>query len=96
VFTAGGSDPLLGIGVERVVGEVEVEHDALAQEKGDFARGGIEAQLTNTPSSVFQLSGLIKGRFDMAAIDNVIAYQEGQREAPVAAPPDLLDEFEQR
>jgi hypothetical protein len=26
----------------------------------------------------------------MAAIDNVIVYQEGQREAPVASPPDLV------
>jgi ABC-type nitrate/sulfonate/bicarbonate transport system substrate-binding protein len=64
----------------------------VAQEKGDFAKGGIEVQLTNTPNSVFQLTGLIEGRFDlgMTAIDNVIAYQEGQGEAPVATPPDLF------
>jgi ABC-type nitrate/sulfonate/bicarbonate transport system substrate-binding protein len=64
----------------------------VAQEKGDFAKGGIEVQLTNTPNSVFQLTGLIEGKFDMAmtAIDNIIAYQEGQGEAPVATPPDLV------
>jgi ABC-type nitrate/sulfonate/bicarbonate transport system substrate-binding protein len=64
----------------------------VAQEKGDFAKGGIEVQLTNTPNSVFQLTGLIEGKFDMGmtAIDNVIAYQEGQGEAPVATPPDLF------
>jgi ABC-type nitrate/sulfonate/bicarbonate transport system substrate-binding protein len=64
----------------------------VAQERGDFAKGGIEVQLTNTPNSVFQLTGLIEGKFDMAmtAIDNVIAYQESQGEAPVATPPDLF------
>jgi ABC-type nitrate/sulfonate/bicarbonate transport system substrate-binding protein len=64
----------------------------VAQERGDFVKGGIEVQLTNTPNSVFQLTGLIEGKFDMAmtAIDNIIAYQEGQGEAPVATPPDLF------
>ena len=64
----------------------------VAQEKGDFAKGGIDVQLTNTPNSVFQLTGLIEGKFDMAmtAIDNIIAYQEDQGEAPVATPPDLF------
>ncbi len=47
----------------------------IAQEKGYFASGGIEVNLTNTPSSVFQLTNLIDGKFDIAitAIDNVIA-----------------------
>src|SRR4051794_31141306 len=50
----------------------------IAQEKGYFARGNIEVKLTNTPNSVFQLTGLIDGKFDIAmtAIDNVIAYME--------------------
>jgi ABC-type nitrate/sulfonate/bicarbonate transport system substrate-binding protein len=64
----------------------------VAQEKGYFAKGGIEVRLTPTPSSVFQLTGLIEGRFDIAvtAIDNVIAYMEGQGEAPVSGQPDLF------
>jgi ABC-type nitrate/sulfonate/bicarbonate transport system substrate-binding protein len=64
----------------------------VAQEKGYFARSGIEVRLTPTPSSVFQLTGLIEGRFDIAAtaIDNVIAYMESQGEAPVSFKPDLF------
>jgi NMT1/THI5 like protein len=48
----------------------------IAQDKGYFARGGIEVALTPIPNSVFQLTNLIDGKFDiaMAAIDNVIAY----------------------
>jgi ABC-type nitrate/sulfonate/bicarbonate transport system substrate-binding protein len=63
-----------------------------AQEKGYFAEGGIEVRLTPTPSSVFQLTGLIEGRFDIAetAVDNVIAYMEGQGEASVSVKPDLF------
>jgi ABC-type nitrate/sulfonate/bicarbonate transport system substrate-binding protein len=64
----------------------------VAQEKGYFADNGIEAKLTNTPNSVFQLTGLIEGRFDigMTAIDNVVAYMEGQGEAQVSTQPDLV------
>jgi ABC-type nitrate/sulfonate/bicarbonate transport system substrate-binding protein len=64
----------------------------IAQEKGYFANGGIEVKLTNTPNSVFQLTGLIEGRFDigMTAIDNVVAYMEGQGEAQVSVQPDLF------
>src|SRR5947208_6258591 len=63
-----------------------------AQAKGSFAREGLRVKLTPTPSSVFQLTNLIEGKFDigMTAIDNVIAYQEGQGEAPVSGTPDLF------
>src|ERR1700716_467001 len=63
-----------------------------AQEQGYFAKSGVEVKLTNTPNSVFQLTNLIDGKFDIAmtAIDNVIAYMEGQGEAPVATTPDLF------
>jgi ABC-type nitrate/sulfonate/bicarbonate transport system substrate-binding protein len=63
-----------------------------AQERGYFADAGVEVKLTNTPNSVFQLTNLIEGKFDIAmtAVDNVIAYMEGQGEAPVATPPDLF------
>ena len=64
----------------------------VAQEKGYFAKGGIEVKLTPTPSSVFQLTNLIEGKFDIGvtAIDNVIAYMEGQGEAAVSVQPDLF------
>ena len=64
----------------------------VAQEKGYFAKGGIEVKLTLTPNSVFQLTNLIDGKFDIGvtAIDNVIAYMEGQGEAPISVQPDLF------
>jgi ABC-type nitrate/sulfonate/bicarbonate transport system substrate-binding protein len=63
----------------------------VAQEKGFFARHGIEPKITPTPGSAFQLTGLIEGRFDIAmtAIDNLIAYREGQGEAKILGP-DLI------
>jgi ABC-type nitrate/sulfonate/bicarbonate transport system substrate-binding protein len=64
----------------------------VAQDKGFFARENIEVTLTPTPGSVFQLTNLIAGKFDigLTAPDNVIAYQEGQGEAPVEGTPDLF------
>src|SRR5215467_536973 len=60
----------------------------VAQQKGYFARNGIEVNITPTPSSVFQLTNLIDGKFDIAmtAIDNLIAYHEGQGEVPKTDP----------
>lgn len=64
----------------------------VGQDKGYFANHGVELKLTNTPNSVFQLTGLIEGRFDVAmtAIDNVVAYMEGQGEAKVNTTPDIF------
>ena len=64
----------------------------VAQERGYFAKSGVEVTLTNTPNSVFQVTHLMEGKFDIAvtAIDNVIAYAEGQGEVPLASPPDLF------
>ena len=60
----------------------------VAQEKGLFAKNGIEVRITPTPSSVLQLTNLIDGKFDIAmtAIDNLIAYREGQGEVPKPGP----------
>src|SRR5437867_10827459 len=60
----------------------------VAQERGLFAKNGIEVKVTPTPSSVFQLTNLIDGKFDIAmtAIDNLIAYREGQGEVPKPGP----------
>jgi len=64
----------------------------IAQQNGYFASAGIAVTLTPTPNSVFQLTGLIDGKFDIAmtAIDNVIAYMEGQGEAKTERTPDLI------
>src|SRR5256886_597204 len=51
----------------------------VAQEKGLFARHGVEAGLMAAPSSATQLASLIEGRIEIAmtAMDNVVAYEEG-------------------
>jgi ABC-type nitrate/sulfonate/bicarbonate transport system substrate-binding protein len=63
-----------------------------AQRQGYFATNGVEVHLTPTPGSEYQLKSLIEGKFDLAmtAIDNVIAYDEGQGEASVSVEPNLL------
>src|SRR5262249_15463336 len=64
----------------------------IAQDKGYFARGGIEGVLTPTPNSIFQLTNLIDGKFDIAmtAIDKVISYIERQRRGPTVSRPNLF------
>ena len=64
----------------------------VAQERGFFVAEGLDVQVTPTPNSVFQLSGLIEGTFDLAhtAFDNIVAYDEGQGEAQVTGSPDLV------
>jgi ABC-type nitrate/sulfonate/bicarbonate transport system substrate-binding protein len=54
----------------------------VAQDCGFFAAEGIDVQVSNTPSSVAQMSSLIDGTTDIAmtAADNVIAYRVGQGE----------------
>lgn len=60
----------------------------VAAAKGFFARNDVSVEVTPTPGSVFQLTGLIEGRFDLAITlaDNVVAYREGQGEVPLAGP----------
>ena len=63
-----------------------------AQEKGFFEKNGVAVHLTPTPSANFQLSNTIEGKFDIAmtAIDNPIAYDEGQGEAQTTAKAELV------
>ncbi len=63
-----------------------------AQKQGYFAQNGVAVHLTPTPGSEYQLKNLIEGKFDlgMTAIDNVVAYMEGQGEAQVNVKPDLV------
>jgi ABC-type nitrate/sulfonate/bicarbonate transport system substrate-binding protein len=57
-----------------------------AQRQGFFEQHGVAVELTDTPSSTFQIQGLADGRFDIAmtAFDNVVAYEEGQGETEIA------------
>lgn len=63
----------------------------VAQDHGLFQGNRLEVELIPTPNSIAQMTGLIDGRFDIAmtAIDNVIAYMEGQGEAKTTAVPDI-------
>jgi ABC-type nitrate/sulfonate/bicarbonate transport system substrate-binding protein len=60
----------------------------VAEEKGFFAAHRVGVTVTPTPGSVYQLTHLIDGTFDVAItlLDNVIAYRSGQGEAPVTGP----------
>ena len=60
----------------------------VAEDKGYFRDDGVEVHLTPTPGSVFQLVNLIDGKFDIAmtAVDNLIAYREGEGEDPKVGP----------
>jgi len=64
----------------------------VADEKGYFAAEGLRVQFTATPTSTFLVEGLMNGKFDiaLAAIDNLIAYQEGQGEIQLAGQPDMF------
>lgn len=63
-----------------------------AERQGFFRKHGIAVKVTYTPNSVYMMKHLIEGRYDVAvsAIDNLIAYQEGQGEAEVTVKPDLV------
>ena len=64
----------------------------VGREKGFFAAQDLDVEVTPTPNSVFQMQNLAAGKFDIAfsTMDNVVAYQEGQGEAPLAGPPDFF------
>ena len=64
----------------------------IAQDKDFFAREGLTVNAMATPNSGFQMSGLVSGQFDIAstALDNLIAYMEGQGTAKLSREPDLV------
>lgn len=64
----------------------------VAQRQGYFEQQGLAVQLSYTRSSGFLVDGLMSGRFDLAlaAIDNLVAYQEGQGDGPPLQDPDLV------
>jgi ABC-type nitrate/sulfonate/bicarbonate transport system substrate-binding protein len=63
-----------------------------AIEKGLFAREDIAVALQTTTGSIAQMTGLAAGNFEIAmtAFDNVVAYVEGQGEAPIGAQPEFF------
>ncbi len=63
-----------------------------AERQGFFRKHGVSVKVTYTPNSVYMMKNLIEGRYDVAvsAIDNMVAYQEGQGEADVTVKPDLV------
>ncbi len=63
-----------------------------AQREGFLAQEGLEVRITFTPNSVYQMTQILAGNYDIAmtAMDNVVAYQEGQNEAPIGPNPDLF------
>jgi ABC-type nitrate/sulfonate/bicarbonate transport system substrate-binding protein len=63
-----------------------------AERQGFFRKRGVDVKVTYTPNSVYLMKNLIEGRYDVAvtAIDNLVAYQEGQGEAKLEAQPDLV------
>ncbi|HEX6792990.1 MAG TPA: ABC transporter substrate-binding protein, partial [Casimicrobiaceae bacterium] len=64
----------------------------VAQRNGLFEAQGIDVDLAYTPTSGFLVKSVLDGKADLAfaAIDNVIAYQEGQGEAAIPGNPDLF------
>ena len=63
-----------------------------AQRQGFFEANGVSVQLSYTPSSVYLITSLLDGKFDiaLALMDNFVAYQEGQGEAKIAYNVDLF------
>ena len=59
---------------------------------GAFDRQGLEIALHFTAGSMQQLSGLVRGEWEigLTGFDNVVAYQEGQGEAAIDREPDLF------
>jgi ABC-type nitrate/sulfonate/bicarbonate transport system substrate-binding protein len=67
----------------------------IATEQGFFAKNNLAVNLTLTPGSVPLMQNLVGGKFDiaLAAIDNLVAYMEGQGEAQLPTEPDLIAVF---
>jgi ABC-type nitrate/sulfonate/bicarbonate transport system substrate-binding protein len=63
-----------------------------ARDLGFFTREGIEIALQETTGSIAQMTDFAKGNFDIAmtGFDNIVAYVEGQGEAPIGAQPEFF------
>ncbi len=65
------------------------------QQEGFFAKESIDVSLEFTPSSVELARNMMAGKYDLAlaAVDNVVAYDEGQGEVDLGAPADFVALF---
>ena len=63
----------------------------VGQDKGIFTEAGIAVEIQDTPNSVTQMTDFSLAKFDIAmtAVDNIVAYVEGQGEAPIGPQPDF-------
>jgi ABC-type nitrate/sulfonate/bicarbonate transport system substrate-binding protein len=61
-------------------------------DKGFFAREGLRIEVQHTPNSVTQMTDMAAGKFEIAmtGVDNIVAYVEGQGEAPIGPQPDFF------
>jgi ABC-type nitrate/sulfonate/bicarbonate transport system substrate-binding protein len=61
-------------------------------DRGFFAGLGLAVTVEGTPNSVAQMTSLSRGDCEivMTAIDNIVAYVEGQGEAPIGPQPDFF------
>ena len=57
----------------------------VANERGLFAKEGLEIRLDRTPGSVAQMRNMMSGKYQLAStsIDNVVAYVEGQGDVKI-------------
>jgi ABC-type nitrate/sulfonate/bicarbonate transport system substrate-binding protein len=64
----------------------------VGQDKGFFTEAGIAVEVQGTPNSVTQMTDFSLGKFDIAmtAVDNIVAYVEGQGEAPIGPQGDFM------
>ena len=64
----------------------------VGRDKGFFAEHGITIEMQGTPNSVTQMTDLSQGKFDIAmtAVDNIVAYVEGQGEAAIGPQSDFM------
>lgn len=60
--------------------------------QGFFASRNLDLEIVFTPNSIEQLTGIAAGKFDiiLTAIDNIVAYKEGQGEVPAEGDTDLF------
>lgn len=64
----------------------------VAQDKGFFAKHGVAIKLVGTNGVAAQISDVMAGKYPLfiTAMDNIVAYQEGQGTPPLPALPDMF------
>ncbi|HEU0071777.1 MAG TPA: ABC transporter substrate-binding protein [Alphaproteobacteria bacterium] len=64
----------------------------VAQDKGFFTKNGVAVKLVRATSVANQITDVMAGKYPLfiTAMDNIVAYQEGQGSAPLAQPADMF------